>query len=202
MIAKLKLVGQRFGQLVVVAEATQINGATRWLCKCDCGGEICVIGSNLTCGKIYSCSCQHRARRRASRITHGLTGTPLFNAWLNMHARCYKKDNPRFETYGSRGITVCPRWHDLKNFVTDMGPSWFEEGSLDRKNNDDGYTPENCRWATDAEQSRNKTTTKIRAEQVSVIQKMYRESGLSQEAVGAQFGLGRNTVKHVLRGIK
>jgi hypothetical protein len=76
-----------------------------------------------------------------------------------MITRCRSKKLHNYASYGGKGITVCKRWEKFENFLADMGE--VSEGkSLDRKNNNLGYTPENCRWATVTEQNRNRYTTR------------------------------------------
>jgi hypothetical protein len=93
--------------------------------------------------------------------THGHTRgghTPTYVAWLNMRRRC---DNPNalgYESYGAGTLTVCARWLKFENFLADMGER-PERLSLDRKDNDLGYSPENCRWATTKEQLANRRVT-------------------------------------------
>jgi hypothetical protein len=88
--------------------------------------------------------------------THGLSGTPEYGAWVNMHHRCSDSDHPKYRHYGGRGIEVCKRWHDFTNFLTDMGPRPSSAHSLDRyPDNDGNYCKRNCRWATRSEQNRN-----------------------------------------------
>ena len=81
--------------------------------------------------------------------------TRAYRAWDAMLARCYNVKNNRYNLYGGRGITVCERWrHSFVNFYADMGDPPHEM-SLERKNTMDGYTPENCTWATRIEQANN-----------------------------------------------
>jgi hypothetical protein len=114
------------------------------------------------------------ARAAKKNRKHGLWDHPLYPTWHTMMARCYKQTNAKFERYGGRGITVCDRWHDVKNFIADMSPKPNGK-SLDRFNNDGPYSPENCRWATAFEQARNrpqaKLTDKIRMDIIAAYKK-------------------------------
>lgn len=80
----------------------------------------------------------------------------LSKIWREMWARCTKPTHPKFKDYGARGITVCRRWKTFTVFEADMAPRPGKEFSLERRNNNKGYSPSNCRWATAKEQSRNK----------------------------------------------
>jgi hypothetical protein len=89
---------------------------------------------------------------------HGYCGTPTYRIWQGMIRRCEKPYDAGYKYYGGRGITVCKRWHAFKNFLKDMGERPPGQ-SLERKNNDKGYMPSNCRWATPAEQAANRRFT-------------------------------------------
>lgn len=89
------------------------------------------------------------------RKTHGLSGHILYAKWVNMMHRCYSKNNKRYFDWGGRGITVCDRWHNVANFIEDMYPSYINGLTLDRIDNDKGYSKENCRWVEDVVQKRN-----------------------------------------------
>lgn len=90
-----------------------------------------------------------------SNYKHGLTGTRTHQAWTNMKTRCTNENSEKFKNYGGRGISFKPKWADFENFLADMGecPPGL---TLERKDNDGDYTPENCVWATPLTQARNK----------------------------------------------
>lgn len=156
------LIGQRFGRLVVVSRASNQGRQTRWSCACDCGGRKVAQSSNLVRGLTASCGCLHREKSSSAVRTHGKTGTPEFISWMQMRARC---SNPRLRSYpryGGRGITICDQWaHSFESFLADMGPRPTPRHSIDRIDVDGPYSPENCRWATTAEQARNTSTNRI-----------------------------------------
>lgn len=96
-----------------------------------------------------------------SKIMHGLACHPLYNTWRAMRARCYNQNAIEYDRYGGRGITVCPEWRESPaQFISDMGPKPTPKHTVERTNNDLGYSPENCRWATMTEQQRNKRMDK------------------------------------------
>lgn len=104
----------------------------------------------------------------ANMHKHGMKGTPTYNTWCAMKQRCCYKRNKQFADYGGRGIKVCDRWMVFVNFLADMGerPNGM---SIERENTDGNYEPGNCRWATMAEQQRNRRTT-IKVERGGRIQ--------------------------------
>ncbi len=87
--------------------------------------------------------------------------TPEYAAWQMMNARCRNPNNPRYAAYGGRGIAICERWSSFQNFWADMGPRPSPRHQLDRINNDKGYGPDNCRWATAAENMANRRVTRL-----------------------------------------
>lgn len=159
----IDLTGERFGRLCVLYFAGQDKWrASRWYCQCDCGSSITTAGNSLNKGLVQSCGCLHRERSSAAASTHRQTGTPEYHVWQQAKARCYNPRNRRYPTYGARGITMCDRWRNsFENFLTDMGPRPSSQHSIDRIDNNKGYSPNNCRWATAAEQSRNRRTTRL-----------------------------------------
>ena len=152
---RLKLKGQRFGKLLVIEEdpIRTKAGKVKWLCICDCGSTSSMVGSNLKNNGISSC----RACAVESNKTHGLHEHTLYSTYWDMKTRCYKENNKYYKNYGGRGITVCYYWlEDFMNFYNDMIGSWKKGLHLDRKDNDKGYNPDNCRWITGIQNNMNK----------------------------------------------
>lgn len=87
---------------------------------------------------------------------HGLSANPLYRVWASMLDRCRNPKNDRWHRYGGRGITVCERWLKFENFYEDMAPR-PPNTTLDRKRNNEGYSQDNCKWSTQAEQARNRS---------------------------------------------
>lgn len=86
---------------------------------------------------------------------------PLYATWLGMRERCNNPGHRRYSHYGARGIRVCSRWDHFPNFAVDMGPKPSPKHTLERKENDDHYEPNNCRWATQKEQCSNKRNVRL-----------------------------------------
>lgn len=156
---KHNLLGRRFNRLLVIAPAQSKNGRTFWNCQCNCGNQKEIATTPLLNGLTQSCGCLHKERVSEAKKTHGQSKnhtTPEYVAWLHMKSRCYNENNDSYGRYGGRGITVCERWlESFENFFADIGKR--PEGmSLERIDNSQGYTPQNCKWATVFEQANNK----------------------------------------------
>lgn len=158
------LTGQRFGRLIVVNYVGQGKGyQSKWLTRCDCGVECIVFAANLNRGNTKSCGCLQKERALEAKTIHGLyfgnngKRTKLSRVWGMMKDRCNNPNNKSYTDYGGRGIKVCLEWQDYIAFYGWAIKSGYQEGlSIERKNNNMGYSPDNCSWATQHTQSKNK----------------------------------------------
>lgn len=149
------------------------------LYKCYCGNIFKVQTQSVKNGHTTSCGCFKKQVLDNVRVSHNCTHHVLFNIWTGMIQRCNNKNNTRYKDYGERGIKVCERWLDIRNFIEDMYPTYKEGLTIDRIDNDGNYEPNNCRWATSEEQSINKrlyknNTTGFRGVRFNAPNKKYR----------------------------
>lgn len=161
------LTGRRFGRLVVIDRAeNDSRGRTRWNCVCDCGKITTPMAAHLKRGTTQSCGCLAREKSIKRNTTHGKTHSCLYSVWANMKDRCNNENNHAYKDYGGRGIKVCAEWQDFQKFLEWSLASGYEEEAargkctIERIENDRGYEPSNCRWATMAEQGNNKRSNR------------------------------------------
>lgn len=159
------LIGSRFGRWEVVgigspARFKSKKNVPTCFCRCDCGTERTVLLSTLRSGRSQSCGCLNRDISRDKNSRHGGSCSDEYRIWQSMRQRVLNHKNRRHDAYSGRGITICERWNDFSLFLSDMGKRPSDQHSIDRINNDDGYHPENCRWALPKEQMRNRSVTR------------------------------------------
>jgi hypothetical protein len=144
-------IGKVYGRFTVLGNFRE-NKRVYAKVQCSCGSPVRFVRiDGLRNGTSKSCGCL----RIEATTKHGMWNHPVFHAWTKMINRCSNPKDKRYNCYGGRGIKVCERWTVLKNFVQDMSDTYKPGLTIDRINNDGDYEPENCRWATVAQQNRN-----------------------------------------------
>lgn len=155
--------GKRFDRLVAIRYAGKSKRKqTLWECKCDCGNMVIVHQQNLISGHTKSCGCYNREIAVERNTIHGDTNTRIYHIWHDMMYRCYGEKHKSYYLYGGKGITVCEEWKEYQNFKNwAIGNGYADDLSIDRKDNEKGYEPSNCRWATDLQQANNTSRNKL-----------------------------------------
>jgi hypothetical protein len=202
MSKRIDITGKRFGRLVALKldhiKKYKNNCVEQWLCSCDCGKEKIIAKTSLTSGATVSCGCRHSEALRINqkeRRKHGDSLFPkrsrIYRIWLGMRSRCNNLKNERYIDYGGRGIKVCPEWDNYLIFKEwALSHGYSDNLSIDRIDNDKGYSPDNCRWATAKEQMRN-----VRYN----VFFEYNGEKLILEDWAKKTGIGRGTLFHRLK---
>lgn len=160
---KNDLLGRRFGRLVVVGIDDRGVRRTYYYCQCDCGNVKSIRSDGLLSGAVQSCGCMKREQDRTNLTAnhkHKMSHTRPYEIWQGMKKRCYNPHDARYDRYGGRGITVCDEWReDFSVFYKwALENGYADNLTIDRIDNDKGYSPDNCRWADAETQCRNRSS--------------------------------------------
>lgn len=156
-------VGQSYGRLVIVHRSA--DGTV--VCFCDCGERVERKSSDIVRPATASCGCYPRERMTKRNLIHGATTgghiSAEWQSWRSMHQRCNDPKHRSYARYGGRGITVCVEWMTFSRFLADMGPRPHGM-TLEREKNDEGYSKDNCVWATRSTQAKNRRPRERRSD--------------------------------------
>jgi hypothetical protein len=157
------IIGKQFGLLTVISAGkpncriSSSRSYRYWKCHCDCGSTLNVREDCLTKRGQKSCGCLRENRRKIRPKNHGMSSTNEYRIWSDIKTRTTNSRHRSSMHYKHRGITMCKRWSEsFMAFYRDMGPRPSPSHTVERLNNDKGYSPSNCTWATMDEQAKNK----------------------------------------------
>jgi hypothetical protein len=195
----IDLTGKQYGNYFVISKTDEkVGGFYFWNCRCTCGTEKKVLGNAIRYGKGKGCkACADKALR-----THGLSNSKLYSVWASMKSRCTNTTHHAYKDYGARGITVCKEWLSFEKFYDWAMSSCYIEGkSIDRVDNNLGYSPNNCKWAGWLEQNNNRRNTR-RLPDGRLASEVYSKNGISIGAFNARLRMGWDSYKAATFPIK
>ncbi len=198
-----QLAGRRFGRLLVEARDGVRSKASAWGCLCDCGNRITVSIRSLNSGGTKSCGCLRVEVTRNNSTRHGHARVDArnrtHNIWCGMLTRCTNPNRESYQHYGAKGITVCERWTlSYEAFLSDMGECKPGQ-TIDRIDNSKGYEPSNCRWATRAEQSRNRRSNVLTVDSAEIVRRRL-AAGERPVDIANTLGVSRGAIQGIREG--
>jgi hypothetical protein len=198
-------IGNKYGRLTVVSKGKLVGGNRYWFCKCECGNTKEICYSSLARNVSKSCGCLNAELSGSRWRTHGKSKTTTHNVWLGIKQRCYDQNCNAYLNYGARGITVDARWlESFDNFLADMGERPTGK-SLERIDNNKGYSKSNCVWATSKEQANNRRSNLVYEYQGKALNltQWAEESGIPYFTLRARVqSLGWNIDKALTQAIR
>lgn len=207
------LTGEIFGRITVLRRATKIGYIpVRWLCQCECGNLTIAEAGRMKSGKCRSCGClagetksvlSQYPRRRLKQKRSTEKATTEYRTWHRIRERCHNPKYPKYHLYGERGIVVCHEWlNSYESFLAHIGRKPTPKHSIDRIDTNKGYEPGNVRWATSAQQNRNRRNTrKVIDETGSLVPlvDLCSQHGVASNRVWYHVKLGRDPLEVIAR---
>lgn len=207
------LTGNRFGYLTVLNRAANAtDGKTQWLVKCDCGNTCIVRARSLITGDTKSCGClKDKVDREKLDLahkaikTHGLSRTRIYRTYHGMISRCYNPKNDDYDHYGGRGITVCEDWllNPKDFFKWALNNGYADDLTIERKDNEKGYSPDNCRFIPRADQAKNRRCSTLLTidEKAQTLSDWAREAGIKQTTLSYRINCGMSPKEAISREV-
>lgn len=188
------LIGKTFGRWTVIGRVPTGKGNNNaWQCRCACGSIGLLTRTRLVQSKSRSCGCYKRDATIKRNTTHNMKGTTEYSIWCNMKNRCYNKHDTSYKNYGGRGVQMCEQWrYSFAAFFEDMGNRPSQKHSINRKDNNGNYTPDNCEWALPEVQANN-TRHNLRISfngTTKTLTQWAREMGLRREMIKGRIERG------------
>lgn len=181
--------GNRYGKLTVLSYETT-NDKAFWKCRCDCGNITIVAGDKLRSGRTTSCGCvQQEHRKKGFHKSHGMTDTRLYYEWCNMKSRCNYPKNIMYKSYGGRGVKVCEEWDKFENFMDwALSHGYADNLTIERKDVNGNYEPNNCEWIPLKEQYLNRTDSRLITAfgKTQTIKEWADETGIKYDTIQAR----------------
>lgn len=183
----IDLTGKKFGRWRVLSKGESQGNGAMWNCLCECGTTRLVNGNALRRGTSASCGC--------TITKHGKKHTRLYNIWGGMKARCYRPTHKWYKRYGGRGITICDEWkHNFQAFYDWATANGYRDDlTIDRVDNDKGYSPDNCKWSTEVEQKNNRSQFNVGVEingRTQTLAQWATEVGLGYQTIYRRYKRG------------
>jgi hypothetical protein len=201
----IDMTGLKISRLTCVRVAGKNKaGGILWECLCECGEKYVVVGSKLRKRLVNSCGCMTREMTRKRNSTHGFSlkngkQQRLHRIWSNMKARCRTKSHFAYKNYGGRGIDICDEWfkYYVKFHEWAIANGYRDNLTIERINNNEGYSPSNCTWIEKTKQHRNQRNTVLCESLVMEIRTKAR-NGNSIKSIMEEYGISRTHASNVV----